>query len=321
MISRLKKVTAIFLAASMIFALAACGGDKSGGSKSSKEAMAGNYPVVGAIIDGEELSYADLVAIDAVDGTYLKINDDGTGEISLSGEDTCKIKSINKEKGIFVFDDGVEASYTKDGDKITADIESVGLVLIFALEGSQTYKDITSETTGAGAFSGETAAALGGDWLGIAEFYDCTGIYADNEDLQIEILARFVFDESGNCKPYIALAMSDDDLNFNNLVLTPVLGNDYEVDLWGDLMGVEMDGISFIDIENDGSISIYAGVDETEEDGFELMASLRRIDDQDNWSDNNYPRMPQEYIDFYSGMSLEEIAQFCELDTSKIPEF
>ena len=306
----------------MLVALAACGGDK-GGNKSSKHSLAGNYLAVGMVTeDGYETSYAEMLEVGSVEGTYLKINDDGTGKLVLGGEVEADITKIDTDKKEFTFDDGSSVTYAKDGDKITVTIEDTGFKVIFALEGSDTYNEIVNaagdyysyETY----FSDEDIEAFEGDWFGIAECYDCTGEFEANEGLQMEILARFAFDEDGYCTPYIALAV-DEESNINDLVAMPSYSENNVMDIVGTLMGIYFDDASFLELEDDGSMSIYIGIDETEADGMEIMASLRRIDDQDNWSDSNYPLPSQEYIDYYKGMTLEEIAESCYLDTSKMP--
>ena len=46
-----------------------------------------------------------------------------------------------------------------------------------------------------------------GDWHGMAEYYDCTGVYEANNRNQCEILARITYDEdAGELKPFVGAA-------------------------------------------------------------------------------------------------------------------
>ena len=48
------------------------------------------------------------------------------------------------------------------------------------------------------------------------------------------------------------------------------------------------------------------------------FASLRPLDAQ-YWTEDDYPYMSEDGVEFYAGMSFEEIAEFYELDVNNIP--
>jgi len=169
------------------------------------------------------------------------------------------------------------------------------------------------------AFSDSIATSYVGDWHGMAEFYDCTGDYSDEDGMQCEVVVRLIFDEDGYCTPYIRLCLDQpEDENF----VIESLDYDAEYDcilLNGTLHGKTIDPVeSFIELEGE-VLYIGAEYDDGSGDVFCVLGALRRLDDQWDY-ENDYPYLSQEGVDFYMGKSFEEIVELYGYDTSLIPE-
>lgn len=170
------------------------------------------------------------------------------------------------------------------------------------------------------AFDAAFAAGYAGDWHGVAEFYDCTGDYSDEDEMQCDIAARLVFDEDGYCTPYIRLCL--DQPEEENLIVES-LSYDEEYDcilINGTLNEKPLDPVeSFIELEGEDVLYIGAEYDDGSGDVFKILGCLRRLDDQWDY-ENDYPYIVQEGVDFYMGMSFEERIELFGYDTSLIPE-
>lgn len=169
------------------------------------------------------------------------------------------------------------------------------------------------------AFSDSIASSYVGDWHGMAEFYDCTGDYSDEDGLQCEIVARLIFDEDGYCTPYLRLCLDQpEDENF----VIESLDYDEEYDCMlinGTLHGKTIDPVeSFIELEGE-TLYIGAEYDDGSGDVFHVLGCLRRLDDQWDY-ENDYPYLSQEGVDFYMGKSFEEIVELYGYDTSLLPK-
>ena len=170
------------------------------------------------------------------------------------------------------------------------------------------------------AFEEDFASMYAGDWHGVAEFYDCTGDYSDEDEMQCDIAARLVFDENGYCTPYIRLCL--DQPEEENLIVES-LDYDEEYDcilINGTLNEKPLDPVeSFIELEGEDVLYIGAEYDDGSGDVFKLLGCLRRLDD--TWDyENDYPYIVQEGVDYYMGMSFEERIELFGYDTSLIPE-
>ena len=75
---------------------------------------------------------------------------------------------------------------------------------------------------------------------------------------------------------------------------------------------------SFIELEGE-VLYIGATYDDGSGDVFNVLGCLRRLDD--TWDyENDYPALPEAGVDFYMGMSMEEIVELYGYDTSLLPE-
>ena len=166
-------------------------------------------------------------------------------------------------------------------------------------------------------FAADIAEAYAGDWHGMAEFYDCTGDYSDEDGMQCEIVARFVFDENGYCTPYIRLCLDvKEERNF--AIDSMEYDEEYNCMLInGSLLNLPLDPIdSYAELLED---TLYIGASHYESDNvFNVIGCLRRLDD--TWDyDVDYPALPEAGVDFYMGMSFEEIVDLYGYDVGLIP--
>lgn len=276
------------------------------------------YKATSMIAEGEELG-EDMLSM--MGDCYVTLKNDGTAVMDLFDE----VFALNYDGTEFTMMGATFAGYTLDGDTLTIEMEGMELVLTKTDEAyevptvTETPEDFEEEKTGY-AFDAEFAAGYAGDWHGVAEFYDCTGDYSDEDGLQCDIAARLVFDEDGCCIPYIRLCL--DQPEEENLIVES-LDYDEEYDcilINGTLNGKPLDPVeSFIELEGDDVLYIGALYDDGSGDVFKILGCLRRLDD--TWDyENDYPYIVQEGVDFYMGMSFEERIELFGYDTSLIPE-
>jgi len=169
------------------------------------------------------------------------------------------------------------------------------------------------------AFDADFAEGYTGDWHGMAEFYDCTGDYSDEDELQVEIIARIVFDEDGYCEPYIRLCLSQPE-NENFVIDSMDYDAEYDCMLInGTLSEKPLDPVeSFVELEGD-VLYIGATYDDGSGDVFNVLGCLRRLDDTAWDYENDYPYLPADGVEFYAGMTMEEIVELYGYDVSLLP--
>lgn len=275
------------------------------------------YKAISMNADGEELG-EDMLAL--MGDCYVTFNSDGTAVMDMFDD----VFMLDYDGAQFTMMGVPFSDYTIEGDTLTFDMEGMEVVLTVTEEAYEVpavtmgVEDTEEEKVGY-AFSSDIATTYAGDWHGMAEFYECTGDYSDEDELQCEIVARLVFDEDGYCTPYIRLCLSQpEDENF----VIESLSYDEEYDCMlmnATLHEKPLDPVeSFIELE-DGVLYIGAEYDDGSGDVFKLLGCLRRLDD--SWDyENDYPYLSQEGVDFYMGMSFEEIVELYGYDTALIPE-
>lgn len=174
-----------------------------------------------------------------------------------------------------------------------------------------------TEETG---FSAEFAQIYSGDWHGVAEFYDCTGDFSDNNGGQCDILARLVFDEAGVCIPYVRLALSSPEAdNFSEMIV----GYDEEYECMtfsGMLSGREFGGEeSFIEVSDNGALYIAVATIDDPDHVFKLVGCLRRLDEAWDY-DVDYPYLVQDAVNFYKGKDFFDRVKLFDCDPALVPE-
>lgn len=167
--------------------------------------LAGAYLPSGVQLGGQQYSYDDMVSMDMVDGTFLKLNADGTGEVGLAGE-TPDSMTFDEATGIITFSTGETLPFSVNGNTISVDYSSMtsqDMILYFVKEGSES--DTTSDVAGslADAFgnvaftSPTTEIVVPSNWYGTVRFYDFVG--ADSDEQTEDVWAFFDYYDG---KPY-----------------------------------------------------------------------------------------------------------------------
>ena len=328
----MKKLLALLLSLAMVFSLAACGGgddkESSGGKDSGKETVqpsgAGKTDTGGKKDDaqlgvGVYEGYAfdmfdELMPIAEAYGgeNRLELKDGGKASLTLESDTVECEWELSGESLTVTIRDGEACEGTLKDGVVTLDFMGI-MDIIFAMDGAE-----VPELPVPGAFPAAFAELHGGDWHGMAEIYDSTGDLADNAGNQMEIIARFAFNEDGTCTPFIAAALSgDSESNFSDLSVTY---NEY-----GDLMLLEGELVNrpITDSSNiyvwDGVLKMDIYVDDGEGDTLNLIANLRRLDEAWDY-DYDDPALPEAAVEFYMGKSMEEITELFGLDPSQLPE-
>lgn len=281
------------------------------------------YKATSMVSEGEELG-ADLLSM--MGDAYVTLYEDGTGVMDLFDE----VFPVEHDGSAFSIMGEKLGAYTLDGDTLSFDMEGTELIFTktdeayevpdvsgLGEEGAGGGKFGEEETAGY-AFDPDFAAGYAGDWHGVAEFYDCTGDYSDEDGMQCDIAARLIFDENGYCIPYIRLCL--DQPEEENFVIE-AMNYDEEYDcmlICGTLAGKPLDEVeSFVELEGE-VLYIGAEYDDGSGDVFHVLGCLRRLDDQWDY-ENDYPYLEQGGVDFYMGMSFEERIALFGYDTSLIP--
>lgn len=107
----------------------------------------------------------------------------------------------------------------------------------------------------------------------------------DRNDSQYEIIARFVFDEYGNCIPYLTIALSgQNEYNFTDISVSyhPDDGEGEYMPLSGTFMKLDIDSDeSFVQIDPDDSDRMYVNIMLEDSDGsvYQAFACMRPVGD------------------------------------------
>lgn len=95
--------------------------------------IAGYYPLFRAVIEGVDYDYDTLSELDIVDGAYLLLNEDGTGEIGFSGEVPDAL-TYDEEAALFYIATGETFPFTLEGDQISLYFEGSDMTLFYKLD-------------------------------------------------------------------------------------------------------------------------------------------------------------------------------------------
>jgi len=233
-----------------------------------------------------------------------------TGEFSFTGS-SMTIKGTLKDRLLTLQLNGIELLLTWTSEIKVPETETT----------SETESEIQTEP----ASESETetqrtdgAALFEGDWYGITQFVNCTGDYAGNDGLEAETIARLVFDEDGNCSPYIAMALGEKSraMNFRNIVMVwdaatdtmSVAGNCLKGSISGGTRAY-INGIGALEFETD---IVESGSRVT------LKVYLRRLGD--NWKIDDTLSPNAEQLEYYEGLNLETIASLFGMDITELPK-
>ncbi len=159
-----------------------------------------------------------------------------------------------------------------------------------------------------------------GDWHGMIMFGPATGeTFAERDGKKCDVIARICLDEKGNViNPFFAAAMKDDpdEANFRNVTaeLDPNFDGMYMSGNF--LKGGSFDTV-YVDV-TDGFMYFSMLVTADNGDSINVVIGMKRPDEP--WSDDDYPRYPDEGVEFYMGKSLEEVLATFGNPPSGMPE-
>lgn len=304
-----------------------------GGVSTSASGLNGNYTIYSMTISGQSLTYSDLVEGDMAEGSYVLFYGDGTGMLAFSGDEPESI-TYDEATGVITDAIGDTFPFSVDGELVTVEFANQDMTITYAPEASDVFSSNNGGTAGslAEAFGqggsnskpdADFVAGYLGDWHGVAEYYDCTGIYEANNGNQCEVLARIVYDEElGELRPFVGMAFEgSNQYNFSISAAHEYDDGEYH---YFDIEGLFMEqmlGEESI-IEYDGEFNrlyVLATVDDGEGNVMKVVACLRHLDDEWDY-ENDYPYLEKEGVKYYKGMSFIDIAKLFQLDLDMIPE-
>lgn len=156
-----------------------------------------------------------------------------------------------------------------------------------------------------------------GDWHGMAEYYDCTGVYEANNRNQCEILARITYDEdAGELKPFVGAAFDGaNQYNFKITSATEYRDDSYRYfKIGGRFMDQPLAEGSLVEYEAAYDRLWVIGIaDDGEGNVLKMLGCLRRPGAKWDY-ENDYPYIDKDGVEFYKGKSLEEIAKLLKVD-------
>ncbi len=314
----LKKLLGLIVIMMMAFSLAACGvsdeeheiltspvppeeDEPVAEEDAASDSLAGMYLLSSVDFQGDTMAYADLVSFGMADGSYLQLNDDGSGIFGLAGE---AAENISYDSATMEVTDatGETITMTKEGDTIILNLPDASS-FSFTLEGSAEWpaiEAIEGTLSGLEDLAADTIAAtgltVGTKWYGSLEIWNSRsdkypdGIY--------DIWGRI---EQGEEYPFFEIYASDDFDNdvpllsyyieFNQNGFAPLVTDDAWVfdRLMGDLDTLNMSGTYLL-----GAIS-FTHLYEYEEDLFNFTVYLR--EDGARW-DEATETLPPGYDDY-----------------------
>ena len=309
----MKEIIALLLSVIMLLSMAACGGDKPDNDDTKpkpKGLQAGFYALYAVEEGGEYVDNETLKQLGMDKMSYIEVKADGTAEVMMEGD----IMSCTFDKEYFTDAEGNKIAYKlKDGLLELSPEE--GMTMFYKL-GSKSDTTDPGENPGdsAPAFPEDVAEAFYGDWHGWCLITDGTGEYEDEIDNEFEMLARYAFDEEGNCTPWMAIYSSSED-NFKNVSLRYDESDEY-VYLSGQLFGMEIQSNSKM-YEDYGSLCLTIYL-EDDEGTLNIVVCLRHPDAE--WDEYDYPCMPDSALAYYNGMTFEERVKAYKLDPADLPE-
>ena len=313
----MKKIIALLLSVIMLLSMAACGGDKPDNDDTKpkpKGLQAGFYALYAVEEGGEYVDNETLTQLGMDKMSYIEVIADGIADVMMEGD----TMSCTYDKEYFTDAEGNKIAYKlKDGLLELSPEE--GMTMFYKLGSKGDTPDPgedPSENPGdnAPAFTEDVAEAFYGDWHGWCLMTDGTGEYEDEIDNEFEMLARYAFDEDGNCTPWMAIYSSSED-NFKNVSLRYDESDEY-VYLSGQLFGLEIRSISKM-YEDYGSLCLTIYL-EGDKGTLDIVVCLRHPDAE--WDTYDYPCMPEGAQEYYKGMTFEERVEAYKLDPSDLPK-
>lgn len=304
-------------------AKAPSGGDADQGGSSENEPGPGASGTLG-LYQGTTYEYSgqSFQMTDIYDGLCtIELLDDGKAVFILGGEEMQCTWELDGED--FILDNqAVESPGTLADGVITIDFMGMGMMMSFTktegqVSGDPSGTDSESEESVTETFPETFIADHEGDWHGMAVVYEGAGDFADEVDMEMEIIARLAFREDGTCEPYLACAFGGKDNNFKDLSAAYYVDGD-EMFLFGEFVNAELVSASKL-FAQDGALYVDVYVDDGDGNTMNLYACLRRLDAA--WDqENDWPCLSEDALTFYQGKSFLEIAELFQVDVDEIPE-
>lgn len=297
-------------------------GDASGAANSGSDVQQTGEA---GIYEGTKYEYGDLtydMAEIYKDLCTIELKNDGTALFTLDGQVMECTWTLDGDAFVLTYYSVDSPGTLKDG-VITIDYMGTGMLLSFTKAdgsvstGTPDNTDTPDDTASVdGAFPDSFIADHEGDWHGMAIVYDGTGVFEDDVDTEMEIIARLVFREDGSCDPYLACAFGGKDNNFKNLGAVYSEEDDVMV-LSGEFVNSEILNTSNL-FYQDGALYVDVYVEDTEGNTMNLYACLRRLDEAWDY-DNDWLALPEAAVEFYKGKDFMEIAELFQVEVDEIP--
>ena len=251
----------------------------------------------------------------------IELLEDGKAIFILGGEEMQCTWELDGED--FILDNqAVESPGTLTDGVITIDFMNMGMILTFVQDGGSAV--IPGGNEGAddsqayvSTFPESFIELHSGDWHGMAVVYEGTGIFEDDQDEEMEIIARLAFREDGTCEPYLACAFGGKDNNFKSLTAAYDEITDIML-LSGEFVNEALTGQSNLFVL-DEILYVDVFVDDGEGNYMNLYAVLRPLDAEWDY-ENDWPCLPEAAVEFYKGKDFLEIAELFKVDVNEIPE-
>lgn len=265
--------------------------------------VVGYYEIESMVLaDGTVIDKELMDASGVSDTTYLLLEEGGVGRICMA-----------REEFSLTYD---ETTLDADGDVVEYYIDENGLLVITMDQMSLSFRYSTNTPPAPGSMDLTSALAgdYEGDWFGTMVVYDAVGFYEGDIDVTFECFCRMVFNVDGSCTLYLTAGM-DSDFQY---ITANVLEDDYYIIPDGYIFDLELTDDSFLIVDG-GILYVDLYGDDGQGNSMNLYAMLRPFGDFSWDSASDYPCMSQEAIEYYSGMSVEEILTFWEVDLSNLP--
>ncbi len=234
--------------------------------------------------------------------SWIQMDEDGTGTIDLVGQ----LMDMQWGDGMIVVPDNGEGEeeeyrYSINGGFLVLVDEDMTLAFR-RVEGGSSQG---SASGGDAVISEDLMRRYEGDWHGLLKYEDISGsTFKDYEGRKCDVVARICLDEDGNVTPFFANAMDEDPKtrNFHNLIaeLDPTFDTMF---ISGEFLGGSFDTIAVS--EEDGFLHASILLEADNGDTMTVEIGMKRP--HAKWTDDDYPRYPDEGVEFYKGKSLEEI--------------
>lgn len=258
---------------------------------------------------------------------WIEMNDDGTGRIDLVGQ----LMDMEWSEGKITVPDngeGVREEYTYTISNEYLVLVDEGMVLTFIQDGgaatSNAGNDSGSEKgsefyVADAEISEELMKRYEGDWHGLIILNNAQGdTYAKYEGKKSDVVARVCLDESGNVTDMFLLSGMKGDpktVNFRNVTaeLDPSFDGMY---VSGDFLENGSFDTEFVTVE-DGFFFVNLIVKADNGDSIDATIGMRRLDGK--WTDDDYPRYPDDSIAYFKGKDFDYILSYFTGAPATIP--